>query len=85
MLVIAYANDDTSGSGNYNSNIESRWSQISVNGGTAATEVFANTYSWDNFRTVAIPVTLKAGANTIEFSNSTGYVPNIDYIQVAQL
>jgi hypothetical protein len=85
MLVIAYANDDTSGSGNYNSNIESRWSQISVNGGTATTEVFANTYSWDSFRTVAIPVTLKAGANTIEFSNSTGYVPNIDYIQVAQL
>jgi hypothetical protein len=32
-----------------------------------------------------MPVTLKAGANTIEFSNSTGYVPNIDYIQVAQL
>jgi len=85
MLVIAYANDDTSGSGNYNSNIESRWSQISANGGTATTEVFANTYSWDNFRTVAMPVTLKAGENTIAFSNSTGYVPNIDYIQVAQL
>ena len=85
MLVIAYAQDDTSGSGNYNSNIESRWSQISVNGGTATTEVFANTYGWTAFRTVAIPVTLAAGENTIEFSNSTGYVPNIDNIQVAQL
>jgi hypothetical protein len=85
MLVIAYANDDTAGSGNYNSNIESRWSQISVNGGTATTEVFANTFSWHTYKTVAIPVTLKAGSNTIEFSNSTGYVPNIDYIQVAQL
>jgi hypothetical protein len=85
MLVIGYANDDASGSGNYNSNIESRWSQISVNGGTATTEVFANTYSWTVFRTVAIPVTLAAGENTIEFSNSTGYVPNIDYIQLAQL
>jgi Carbohydrate binding module (family 35) len=85
MLVIGYADDDASGSGNYNSNIESRWSQISVNGGTATTEVFANTYSWTVFRTVAIPVTLAAGENTIEFSNSTGYVPNIDYIQLAQL
>ena len=85
MLVIGYSNDDSSGSGNYNSNIESRWSQISVNGGTASTEVFANTYSWTVFRTVAVPVTLAAGENTIEFSNSTGYVPNIDYIQVAQL
>ena len=37
------------------------------------------------FRTVAIPVTLAAGENTIEFSNSTGYAPNIDYIQLAQL
>lgn len=85
MLVIAYANDDTSGSGNYNSNIESRWSQISVNGGAATTEVFANTFSWDSFRTVALPVTLAAGSNTIKFANSTGYVPNIDYIQLAQL
>ncbi|MBR7828254.1 hypothetical protein KDK95_18210 [Actinospica sp. MGRD01-02] len=85
MLVIAYSNDDTSGSGNYNSNIESRWAQVSVNGGAATTEVFANTYSWDSFRTVAMPVTLKAGDNTVEFSNSTGYVPNLDYIQVAQL
>jgi hypothetical protein len=85
MLVIGYSNDDSSGSGNYNSNIESRWSQISVNGGTATTEVFANTYSWTVFRTVAIPVTLAAGENTIEFSNATGYVPNIDYIQLAQL
>jgi Carbohydrate binding module (family 35) len=85
MLVIGYSNDDAAGSGNYNSNIESRWSQISVNGGTAVTEVFANTYSWTVFRTVAIPVTLAAGENTIEFSNSTGYAPNIDYIQLAQL
>lgn len=84
MLVIGYSNNDTSGSGNYNANIESRWSQISVNGGSATTEVFANTFSWDSFRTVAIPVTLNAGSNTITFSNSTGYVPNIDYIQVAQ-
>ena len=85
MLVIGYSNDDSSGSGNYNSNIESRWSQISVNGGSATTEVFANTYSWTVFRTVAIPVTLAAGENTVEFSNSTGYVPNLDYIQVAQV
>jgi hypothetical protein len=85
MLVIGYSNDDSAGSGNYNSNIESRWSQISVNGGTATTEVFANTYSWTVFRTVAIPVTLAAGENTIEFSNATGYAPNIDYIQLAQL
>ena len=85
MLVIGYANDDTSGTGNYNSNIESRWSQISVNGGTATTEVFANTFSWSSFRTVAIPVTLAAGSNTIKFSNSSGYAPDIDYIQVAQL
>jgi len=85
MLVIAYAQGDTSGSDNSNEDIESRWSQISVNGGTATTEVFASDYSYTAFRTVAIPVTLAAGENTIEFSNSTGYVPNIDYIQVAQL
>ena len=85
MLVIAYANDDTAGSGNYNSNIESRWAQISVNGGSATTEVFANTYSWHGYRTVAMPITLAAGENTISFANSTGYVPNIDYIQVAAL
>ena len=83
MLAIQYSNDDTSGSGNYNSNIESRTASISVNGGTATTEVFANTFSWDQFNTVDIPVTLAAGSNTITFSNASAYVPNIDSIRIA--
>jgi hypothetical protein len=84
MLVVHYANDETSGSGNYNSNIVTRTASISVNGGTAVTGEFANTFSWDTFNTVDIPVTLASGSNTIKFSNSSTYAPDIDYIQLAK-
>jgi len=84
MLVVHYFNDETSGSGNYNANIVTRTASISVNGGTAVTGEFANTFSWDTFNTVDVPVTLASGSNTIKFSNSSGYAPDIDYIQVAK-
>jgi hypothetical protein len=38
---------------------------ISVNGGPAFHVNLANTFDWNQFRNVTIPVTLRPGANTI--------------------
>jgi hypothetical protein len=38
-----------------------------------------------NFWDLPVPVTLKAGANTIIFGNSTAYAPDIDKVTVAPL
>jgi hypothetical protein len=82
-VVVHYAENDRAGTGNYNTNVESRTADLSVNGGTANTLTFRNTYSWNDYWSLPTTVTLTAGTNTLAFSNSTGYAPDFDYIEVA--
>jgi hypothetical protein len=50
--------------------------------GTAFKLPFAGTNDndWGSAQTVTVPVTLHAGANTVEFGNPTDYVSDIDKI-----
>ncbi len=51
---------------------------ITVNGGTPITVNFPSTGSWTSYSTYTISVPLNQGAsNTIEFSNPTGWAPDI--------
>ncbi|WP_030040679.1 CBM35 domain-containing protein [Streptomyces resistomycificus] len=84
VMNVRYANNEVAGSGNYNTNVISRAAGIDVNG-TAQTVMFRNSYSWSNFWDLPVPVTLDAGSNTISFSNSGAYAPDIDRITVAPL
>ncbi|MER5430208.1 CBM35 domain-containing protein [Streptomyces sp. NPDC002588] len=82
-VVVHYAHNDRAGSGNYNTNVESRTAQLSVNGGTATTLTFRNTYSWNDYWALPTTVSLGSGTNTLKFSNSSSWAPDIDYIEVA--
>jgi hypothetical protein len=82
-MNVRYANDQVSGSGNYNTNVVSRAAQISVNGGTAQTVMFRNNYSWSTYWDLPVPVTLTAGTNTVTFADAGAYAPDIDRITVA--
>ncbi|MFJ1969408.1 cellulosome protein [Streptomyces sp. NPDC087903] len=82
VMNVRYANNQVSGSGNYNTNVVSRAARISVNG-TAQTVMFRNNYSWSTYWDLPVPVTLKEGTNTVTFANSTAYAPNIDRLTVA--
>ncbi|MDQ0834583.1 hypothetical protein QF032_006427 [Streptomyces achromogenes] len=82
-VVVHYANNDRAGTGNYNTNLESRTAQLTVNGGTPATATFRNTYGWSDFWSLGTTVNLNAGTNTLKISNSSSYAPDIDYIEVA--
>ncbi|MGW0581635.1 CBM35 domain-containing protein, partial [Streptomyces sp. NPDC002920] len=84
VMNVRYANNQVSGSGNYNTNVVSRAAQIAVNG-TAQTVMFRNNYSWSTYWDLPVPVTLAAGTNTISFANSSAYAPNIDRVTVAPL
>lgn len=56
---------------------------VSANGGGAESHKFPSTGDWSTVNTVHVPVTLKAGTNTITFdSGSGGYAPDIDRIDV---
>ncbi|MFC5405544.1 fibronectin type III domain-containing protein [Cohnella soli] len=71
-VTISYLNGDAS-----------RTAQMSVNGGTAVTLTFPGTGSWTTLGTVMTQVQLNAGNNTIKFSNSSGWAPDFDRIQVS--
>ncbi|MDX6331506.1 MAG: hypothetical protein QOI83_3889 [Streptomycetaceae bacterium] len=70
LMNVAYVDGDSS-----------RTAVVTVNG-TAFKLPFAGTNDndWGSAQTVTVPVTLHAGANTVEFGNPTDYVSDIDKI-----
>jgi hypothetical protein len=59
---------------------EARSAQVSVNGGSASTVNFPGSGGWTTVASVQVSVTLNSGANTIKFSNSSGWAPDFDRI-----
>ncbi|MGI5372967.1 alpha-galactosidase D [Streptomyces sp. CA-251387] len=70
LIKVAYVSGDP------------RSADVSANGGGATRHKFPSTGDWGTAETVNVPVTLKAGANTITFDSGTGYAPDIDRIDV---
>ncbi|MFG3019605.1 alpha-galactosidase D [Streptomyces sp. NPDC048254] len=61
---------------------DSRSATISANSGGGTSHKFPSTGDWGTVATVSVPVTLKAGANTINFDSGSGYAPDVDRIDV---
>lgn len=55
---------------------------VSANGGAGASHKFPSTGDWGTTGAVSVPLTLKAGSNTITFDSGNGYAPDIDRIDV---
>ncbi|WP_214627351.1 cohesin domain-containing protein [Paenibacillus agaridevorans] len=72
-MVVKYANGESSGTHAYNNDIVERYAQISINGAAPQTVYFKNTISWQQFATQTLDVELKAGTNSIRFSNNNTY------------
>jgi hypothetical protein len=72
QVTIAYLDGSATG----------RQADVSVNGGAAQLVQFTPTGSFSTVGTMTIPLTLTAGANTIEFSNPSAYAPDFDRIIV---
>ncbi|WP_461008410.1 CBM35 domain-containing protein [Streptomyces capparidis] len=83
LLVVHYAHNDRRDNGHaYNTDIVSRTADITA-GGTTRRVTFKNTWSWDDYWTLAVPVDLARGSNTITFGNAAAWAPNIDRIELA--
>ncbi|MFC9913487.1 alpha-galactosidase D [Streptomyces sp. NPDC127197] len=61
---------------------DSRSADVSANGGGATRHKFPSTGDWGTVNSVYVPVTLKAGTNTITFDSGSGYAPDIDRVDV---
>ncbi|MDQ1234767.1 hypothetical protein QE450_002265 [Paenibacillus sp. SORGH_AS306] len=82
-MVVTFANAEVKGEHSYNNNVVERVATITVNGNQAQSPNFFNTRQWNNYKTMVFDVNLKAGTNTIKFTNASAYAPNIDRIQIA--
>lgn len=86
VLVVHYAHNDRRDNGHaYNTDIMSRTADITV--GTAAPRkvTFKNTWSWDDYWTVGVPVDLRKGSTKVTFGNATAWAPNIDRIELGRV
>lgn len=84
LLTLHYSNNDRRDNGHaYNTDIMSRTADLTVGGGSARRVTFKNTWSWDDFWTIGVPVDLKPGTNTVTLTNPDGYAPNIDRLDAA--
>ncbi|MET7454632.1 CBM35 domain-containing protein [Streptomyces sp. NPDC005574] len=61
---------------------DARSADVSANGGGATRHKFPATGDWGTTGAVSVPVTLKAGTNTVTFDSGSGYAPDIDRIDV---
>ncbi|NMA67371.1 MAG: carbohydrate-binding protein [Clostridiaceae bacterium] len=81
-MVVRYANFEYTHDNEFQ--IVNRKADITVNGVLQKSGIyFRNTYGWNNYYTTVIDLNLNAGNNTIKFSNSSAFAPNIDKITIA--
>ncbi|MEU1803148.1 CBM35 domain-containing protein [Streptomyces sp. NPDC019937] len=84
LMAVRYANNERRDNGHaYNTDIVSRGADITIGQGKPRRVMFKNTWSWDDYWTLAVPVDLAKGANTVTFANPGAYAPNLDRIDLA--
>ena len=100
-LTVRYSNGEQPPSTHYNPDPVCRHADISVNGGPAHRVLFPTTFHFNNFWTLAVPVTLRPGPNTLTFTSDrlpdlvggtedtygrrSAYAPVIDQVTVTPL
>ncbi|MDX3695302.1 CBM35 domain-containing protein [Streptomyces europaeiscabiei] len=86
VVVVHYAHNDRRDNGHsYNTDIMSRTADIMVGAADPRTVTFKNTWGWDDYWTVGVPVDLRKGANKVTFGNAGAWAPNIDRIEVGRV
>ncbi|WNZ08326.1 CBM35 domain-containing protein [Streptomyces sp. 11x1] len=86
VLVVHYAHNDRRDNGHaYNTDIMSRTADITVGDGEPRTVTFKNTWGWDDYWSVGVPVDLGKGPNKVTFGNASAWAPNIDRIEVGRV
>ncbi|MEV0218376.1 CBM35 domain-containing protein [Streptomyces sp. NPDC050704] len=86
VLVVHYAHNDRRDNGHsYNTDIMSRTADITVGTGAPQKVTFKNTWSWDDYWTLGVPVDLKKGSNKVTFTNASAWAPNIDRIELGRV
>lgn len=83
-MTIRFSNAQALPSNHYNPDLMARTGEFQINGGPTRQVAFGPTYNWNQFFTVTVPVTLKAGRNVLKFwsdqqYNADGYTVGVVY------
>lgn len=91
-FTVEYANNEKGGYHDYNVDLVERYITVSVNGENRGNHFFRSTYSWDNYKTKTIILSLSAGENKIilsndgsySFNNNVTYAPDIGSVIISK-
>jgi hypothetical protein len=72
-MTVRFANDTELNATHYNPDLMTAPADISVDGGPTTHVNFANTFTWNQFATLTIPVKLRSGQHTIRFIANPRY------------
>ncbi|TYB51336.1 hypothetical protein FXF51_53700 [Nonomuraea sp. PA05] len=84
VLVTHYANADRNTGHPYNTDVISRFLDITETGGATTRGVFRHNYAWDNFWPQATPLTLTTANGAVVLGNAAAYGPNVDRLELAR-
>jgi alpha-glucosidase len=87
--AIQFNGVQASSAGTYNLELnyiagDARPVQIQVNGTVATTLTVDTTGGWSRVGQLSVPVTLRAGSNTIRLANPSGWAPDIDSLTISR-
>lgn len=84
-LVVRYSNAAKNTGHAYNTDVISRFLDVSESGGATTRGAFRHNYSWKGFWTHTIPLELTTDGGALSLGNASDWAPNIDWLQIAPL
>lgn len=84
-IVVRYANAEKNTGHAYNTDVITRFLDVTEAGGDTTRGAFRHNYSWKGFWTHTVPVDLVTDDGDLTLGNATGWAPNIDWLALAPL
>ncbi len=84
-LVVRYANAEKNTGHDYNTDVITRFLDVTEAGGGTTRGAFRHNYSWKGFWTHTVPVDLVTDDGDLTLGNGTAWAPNIDWLALAPL
>ncbi|MCO1580404.1 hypothetical protein M8C13_32085 [Crossiella sp. SN42] len=84
VLSVHYANAERNTGHAYNTDVISRWLDITETGGGSRREVYRHNYAWDNFWSHPTPLRLNTSGGALVLGNASGPGPHVDRVELAK-
>ena len=84
-LTVRYSNAEKNTGHAYNTDVITRFLDVTEDGGATTRGAFRNNYSWNGFWTHTVPIDLTTASGSLRLGNSTKSAPNIDWLALSPL